>query len=172
MSRNMLLKLTPLIALALAFVAWERPAPVGPPWLSIEMPANPMFQETRGAALVVHAYHHGNAAGYTIRGTAEGIVDGQRHSIPLQLTRVKSAIGTYALTQQWPSEGNWVLAFGVAESDDVGLVVELGDDGGVTRGEFYDFTISDVTVRSARVVTGNVGAEIDAALNALARGTR
>ena len=34
-------------------------AVAGPPWVSIELPANPWDETTRGAFLLVHAFHHG-----------------------------------------------------------------------------------------------------------------
>ena len=33
-------------------------AAAGPPWISIEYPANPLDPETRGALVVVRTYHH------------------------------------------------------------------------------------------------------------------
>ena len=35
----------------------------GPPWISIELPANPYDQTMRGAFLLVHAFHHGKSMG-------------------------------------------------------------------------------------------------------------
>jgi len=50
-----------LAALVSALVA--TPALAGPPWISIELPANPYDQATRGAFLLVHAFHHGTPIG-------------------------------------------------------------------------------------------------------------
>ena len=58
----------------------------GPPWISIELPANPYDQATRGAFLLVHAFHHGQPVGYLLTGTAEGIVNGERRSIKLEFS--------------------------------------------------------------------------------------
>ena len=44
-----------------------------------------------------------------ITGTAEGNVAGKRQSLPLTLTLVDPAEGVYAIQQQWPQEGAWVL---------------------------------------------------------------
>src|SRR5437588_626712 len=68
-----------LAAVVSALVA--TPALAGPPWISIELPANPYDQATRGAFLLVHAFHHGEPIGYLVTGTAEGIVGGERRSI-------------------------------------------------------------------------------------------
>lgn len=40
--------------------------------------------------------------------TAEGLVDGQRRSIPLKLIPL-SAPGTFAITHEWPSSGTWAV---------------------------------------------------------------
>ena len=44
-----------------------------------------------------------------ITGTAEGLVNGKRQSLPLALTAVDPANAVYAIAQQWPTEGAWVL---------------------------------------------------------------
>ena len=44
-----------------------------------------------------------------ITGSAEGIVNGVRRSIPLTLTPVNAAQGVYAITQEWPDAGHWVV---------------------------------------------------------------
>ena len=46
----------------------------------------------------------------TITGTAIGISDGRRISIPIPIAPL-STPGMYAVAQQWPSEGRWVLQF-------------------------------------------------------------
>ncbi len=52
----------------------------------------------------------------TVTASATGIVDGKQQTIPLKLTKL-SAPGTYALTQQWPKEGKWVLALSANDRD-------------------------------------------------------
>jgi hypothetical protein len=42
-------------------------------------------------------------------GTAEGLVNGTRQSLPLTLTAIDPAEAVYAIAQQWPQEGTWVL---------------------------------------------------------------
>ena len=50
----------------------------GPPWISIEYPANPHDPASRGAVLVVNTFHHGTPTDFTITGKAEGMVNGVR----------------------------------------------------------------------------------------------
>jgi hypothetical protein len=44
-----------------------------------------------------------------ISGTAEGLVNGARQSIPLNLIPVDPAEGVYAALQQWPDGEHWLL---------------------------------------------------------------
>src|SRR5437660_10128995 len=119
-----------LAALVSALVA--TPALAGPPWISIELPANPYDQATRGAFLPVHAFHHGTPIGYLVTGTAEGIVGGERRSIKLEFNET-SRDGVYALKRMWPTEGVWTLVIKANQGpDDAATAVsELGPQGEV-----------------------------------------
>lgn len=112
------------------------PAPVfGPPWISIEHPVNPYDQTTRGAYLVVHAFHHGTPTGFPVSGTAEGLVNGQRHTVKLEF-KSTSRTGAYALTKQWPDQGTWTLVIAVSQGgpeDRVSAIVDIGANGDVSR---------------------------------------
>jgi hypothetical protein len=107
---------------------------VGPPWISIETPANPFDAATRDAFLLVHAFHHGTPTSFPVSGTAEGIVNGARRTISLEL-KPTSRPGVYALRQQWPETGTWTLILAVTPSGDdataVKAVVELAPNGKV-----------------------------------------
>lgn len=107
----------------------------GPPWISIELPANPWEPATRGAFLVVHAYHHGTPMAAPISGVAEGIVNGQRKTIPLSFEKTPRA-GVFALRNQWGNAGRWVLVITVSqgtqrEEDIAQAVVEIAEAGQV-----------------------------------------
>ncbi len=107
-------------------------ATMGPPWISIEYPANPFDATTRNAFLVVHAFHHGTPTGFPMSGTAEGMVNGERKSVKLAFTTT-SRSGVYALARQWPNEGTWTLIVTAAQGpeDRVSAIVELGPTGEV-----------------------------------------
>ena len=60
----------------------------GPPWISIEYPANPLDASTRAAFLLVHTFHHQTPTASTLSGTAEGLVGGERKSMRKVLTTV------------------------------------------------------------------------------------
>jgi hypothetical protein len=51
-----------------------------------------------------------------VTATAIGIVNGERRSIPLELKPLGEP-GAYALSQQWPKEGKWVIQV-VGKNDD------------------------------------------------------
>ena len=85
----------------------------GPPWIAIEYPVNPHDPNTRGAFCTVRTYHHGDLMSYEISGTAEGLVNGKRESVRLDIRRLPQA-GMYAVRWQKPAQGNWALVISTA----------------------------------------------------------
>lgn len=118
-----------IAASALAVVA---ALAVGPPWISIEYPANPHDRSTNGAMLYVHVFHHSTPIAYPIEGTAEGIVNGERRSVKLKFTDTARP-AVYGLARQWPTEGVWTLVIKMSRGDHgedgATAVVELSPDG-------------------------------------------
>ena len=129
MRRSLSLAVLALVTLTVAAAA---PAPLGPPWISIEYPPSPYDANTRNAFLLVHTFHHATPIGAPVAGKAEGIVAGERRSVSLKFGKT-SRTGVYALDKQWPSEGTWVLFITANQgpNDDVTAVVELAADGQV-----------------------------------------
>jgi hypothetical protein len=119
-------------ALALAAtVSATTPAHAGPPWISIELPANPMNTTTRGAYLLVHSFHHDIALRQVLEGRAEGIVDGRRQTIPLTFTDTSRDF-VRALQKNWPDKGTWVLVITTGgHPDGATALVGIGSDGAV-----------------------------------------
>jgi len=105
----------------------------GPPWISIEYPANPLDPSTRDAYLLVHAFHHRNPMESVVSGTAEGLVGGERKSIVLRFDST-GRTGVYALRKQWSNEGVWslIISVGQHQSDPAQALVELGPDGSIS----------------------------------------
>lgn len=161
LSRPIRLSLLTLTLLAAA----AAPAFAGPPWISIELPANPLDPATRDAFLVVHTYHHAQVMLSPVTGRAIGMVDGQRRTIELSFSRT-SIGGAYALRRTWPAKGAWVLAINTG-----------GDEGGVTAlvGIGADGEVRSVKVprRSASQPWGRpvTDQDINATLEAVALGT-
>lgn len=123
-----------LIAPLALIAATKAPRAVsGPPWISIEYPANPLDQSTRGAYLLVHAFHHGAPIQAPVRGTAEGLVNGERKSVTLRF-ETTTRPGVYALRKQWGDTGVWSLVIAVVqgENDNAEALVELAADGSIS----------------------------------------
>ena len=123
---------TPALVL-IAAATLALPALAGPPWISIEIPPNPLDPATRDAFLVVHTYHHAQQFQQALVGTAEGLVQGKRQTVQLDFTPTTRE-GVFALRKQWPSEGVWVLVIAVrahAGDDPATALVKLGPDGQV-----------------------------------------
>jgi hypothetical protein len=117
---------------ALVMVAASTPALAGPPWISIEYPANPFDATSRGAFLTVRTYHHRDFQSKTVTGTAEGVVDGKRQSMRLDI-RPGSQPGMYVVRWQRPAAGRWVLVInsGTAGISEATAIVEISPSGGV-----------------------------------------
>jgi hypothetical protein len=127
--RTLTLAISSLVALPLLALTPDA-AFAGPPWISIELPANPYDASTRGAYLVVHAFHHGTPVGIPVTGKAEGIVNGQRKSVTLKFQATERP-GVYALANQWGDEGEWTLMINVSQGpNDTGATALVQISGG------------------------------------------
>ena len=144
---NRTLLRTALLVLALTVTAFST-ALAGPPWIAIENPANPFDRTSRDAFLTVRTYHHGNLLARTVTGTAEGVVNGKRQTMRLDI-RPGSQQGMYVVHWQRPATGRWVLVINSGEKGivDASAVVEIGTTGG----------IASVTVPTRHVGDGWVG---------------
>ena len=77
-------------------------------YLSLGNPdANPEARKLH-AVLTIQATGCHDPATALVTATAIGIVNGQRREIPLKVEPL-SATGMFALTQQWPTAGRWVI---------------------------------------------------------------
>jgi hypothetical protein len=114
--------------LVAALSAMAKPAFAGPPWISAEFPANPHETASRGAFLLVHTYHHGTPTEFPLTGTAEGLLNGRRQSLPLEIVAT-SKPGVYAVRFKPQGGGAWVLAFNLGKRDGAGMIVAVGRDG-------------------------------------------
>jgi hypothetical protein len=80
---------------------------IGPPIAAGTGATTPQFKKK--VVLVVRPRVCDNPAAVQITGTAEGLVNGMRQSLPLTLIAVNQAEGVYAVQQQWPDNGQWLL---------------------------------------------------------------
>jgi hypothetical protein len=89
----------------------------GPPWISVEFPVNPYIEGSQGAFCIVRVYHHGEAAFYPVSGTAEGLVNGERRSLMLDLAQT-SLPGVYAVKYTPSNDGVWMLVLRIGKKGD------------------------------------------------------
>jgi hypothetical protein len=90
--------------------------------------ANPEARKL-GAVVVIKAAGCHDPAKAQVTATAVGMVNGQRRTIPLEVKSL-SGPGEFALAQQWPKEGKWVIQL-VGKNDDMftNTLISAGPDG-------------------------------------------
>jgi hypothetical protein len=90
--------------------------------------ANPTASKM-GAVVTIKAVGCHDPAIAKVTATAIGMVKGERRSIPLELKPLGEP-GAYALSQQWPKEGKWVIQV-VGKNDDqfTNTLIAAGPDG-------------------------------------------
>jgi hypothetical protein len=131
----------------------------GPPWISIEYPANPFDATSQGAFLTVRTYHHREFQAKTVTGTAEGVVDGKRQSMPLDI-RPGSQPGMYVVRWQRPATGRWVLVINSGSSGvtDATAVVEISPNGSVAGVTVPTKSIGNGWISPRAVATSEIDA--------------
>ena len=77
-------------------------------WLQLGNPDASAEARQVNAVVTIKATGCHDPAAAKVTATAIGMVDGQRRSIALKLDKL-SEPGSYALSQQWPREGKWVI---------------------------------------------------------------
>jgi hypothetical protein len=103
--------------------------------------AHPPFTFTIGNAVASQDFHSKNAAlalrtegcadpaKSQITATAEGLVNGSRQSLVLQVMPA-SKPGVYAVAQNWPPGGAWVVSLrGTCAGESAGAIVPFGPKG-------------------------------------------
>ena len=99
-------------------------------YLSLEEPAKADTPLTKDAVLLVRAYGCHQPEDALISATAEGLVKGHRETIKLLLHPASK--GVYAIKQQWPTEGVWLVAVrGSYLGAHRAVLLELAPDGTV-----------------------------------------
>ena len=88
--------------------------------------ADSVEAQKANAVLTVKAVGCNDPAKTAVTATAEGLVNGERRTIPLKLSPLSES-GSYALTRQWPKEGRWVIH--LSATSNVGVAEALAVDG-------------------------------------------
>lgn len=109
------------------------------------------------AAFVFRTDGCGDPAKAQVSATAEGLVNGRRRSVALTIAAT-SKPGVYAVNQNWPPEGAWLVNLkGACDGANAGALVPIGPRGFIRESaKFFP-----------RPATS---AEIEASLNSLASG--
>jgi hypothetical protein len=97
--------------------------------LAVEVPNSPAGH-SKDAVLLVRTFGCMQPKDADVTATAEGIVNGNRQSVPLEMKL--DATGVYELRQQWPAEGTWMLSLtGTYNGMTCTVFVELAANGKV-----------------------------------------
>ncbi len=111
------MKKTLVAALALAVAGLALHASAGGQQVVAEVSAD-------GQSVVVRTYRCGTPSSLSLRGTAEGLVSGQRRTLEIEITRGAEP-GVFSVARQWPTEGRWALVFTVSGGHDVSTLAAL-----------------------------------------------
>jgi len=142
------------------------PALAGGFQLSVETPAASADPQLTNVVLIARTYGCHQPADAKLSASAEGLIDGERRSLPLELRSIAS--GVFAIRQQWPSEGKWVLALtGSYNGMTSSVLVELGPNGKVLPGT----RLQEGYLKGAHAIAARrtwAAADIDSALHSSA----
>jgi len=106
-------------ALALAITAVA--AAFGPPRIAIEL------RSVNGSFAVARTFHHGDAMGLPLSGTAEGLANGQRRSVALRFIDTDTS-NVFGIQKTWDNTGVWVLNMKIANDMHGGAGAMVGID--------------------------------------------
>jgi hypothetical protein len=140
-----------IAAFALA-AAWAHPVGFS---FTIGNPVASQDFHFKTAAFVFRTESCADPAKAQLSATAEGMVKGARQSVVLKIMAA-SKPGVYAVNQNWPAEGDWVVSLrGTCGNETAGAIVPMGPKGFIRESsKFFPRPATD--------------AEIDASLKALA----
>jgi hypothetical protein len=106
--------------------------------------------QMKSAAFVFRTEGCAEPAKAQIAGTAEGLVKGVRKSVSLRVV-AGSKPGVYAIFQDWPPEGQWVVSLkGTCASATAGAVVPIGPKGFIRdSSKFFPRPATDAEVETS-----------------------
>jgi hypothetical protein len=130
MKRDVPMRILLISVLSAAWMA--APAFAGALTLQLDDPKTNPEATAQNAIVVAHITACHSPEKTTVTATAEGLADGRRQSIPLQIVRL-SQPGAFAVSRQWPREGAWTVKM-IATNPDyrdyaTAIVIPIGKDG-------------------------------------------
>jgi hypothetical protein len=104
----------------------------------------------KGATFVFRTEGCAEPAKSQINGTAEGNVKGARRSVALKVAAL-SKPGVYAVYQNWPAEGEWVVNLkGTCGEANAGAVVPIGPKGFIRESsKFFPRPATDAEIETS-----------------------
>lgn len=123
---------TAAVTLSVALIAFAGHLFAGGFYLQLGNPDASAEARKANAVLTIKAAGCHDPATAEVTGTATGLVDGHRQSIPLKLTRL-SETGMFALSQQWPREGRWVIQLTARNGEQFTNTLVAADAHGIDR---------------------------------------
>jgi hypothetical protein len=105
---------------------------------------------TKTAAFVFRTEGCADPAKSQISGTAEGLVKGARRTLALKVLAT-SKPGVYAVDQNWPPEGSWVVSLkGSCNSANAGALVPIGPRGFIRESsKFFARPATDAEIETS-----------------------
>jgi len=97
--------------------------------ITVGSPVASQDYQAKGAAFVFRTQGCAEPVKSQISGTAEGLVKGARRSVVLKVVAMTKP-GVYAVYQNWPAEGEWVVNLkGTCVDASAGAIVPIGPKG-------------------------------------------
>jgi len=93
------------------------------------------LERVKDGRYIVHSYACTGPSSFSIVATAEGVVNGERKSIPLELTAMKEP-GAYQFERAWPKQGTWLVRTEMSGSHNFVTIFTLAKDGRVAGSEW------------------------------------
>ena len=102
------------------------------------------------AAFVFRTEGCADPAKSQISGTAEGLLKGARRSVALKVITM-SQPGVYAVYQNWPAQGEWVVNLkGTCSDANAGAIVPIGPKGFIRESsKFFPRPATDVEIETS-----------------------
>jgi hypothetical protein len=131
-----------------AILALAGPLFAGGFWLQLGNPDASLEARKANAAFTIKAVGCHDPATAQVTARAIGMVDGKRQAIPIQVTKL-SGDGMFAVSQQWPKEGRWVIELVGRNGEQFTNTLIAADGKGVDRvhakADLKQFSDRDVT---------------------------
>jgi hypothetical protein len=105
---------------------------------------------SKTAAFVFRTEGCADPARSQISGMAEGMVKGTRRSVPLKVEAIGKP-GVYAVYQNWPSEGAWLVSLkGTCADANAGAVIPIGPRGFIRESsKFFPRPATDAEIEKS-----------------------